>query len=540
MLPRFHGIHAPVMLATLAAMVGSAAAQTDYASAQTSAQVSGVGLPTEDLAACGFSSTHGTLIASSGDRACSAGSAYSSPRVEVSATATAPVPGCVPGPTTTCELAKLRSKARIDVAVGSPSTYSQTLATALARFADYLPLQSQRPHSMKFKFELSGNLDLRPGTSRGSLDSYALVDVSVYAQSGIRYPSGVFASPSLSRYGQGMSSAQKRIDWYDSLFTVDPPISVRPITFASPNANTAPSDFKLVETLPGIYELTLGAPFFDNLDNSHVLLEFALFTQTALSPLSASVIASDLRSVSDFANTLVMTDVRAYDSAGNDITAQAFAGFDSARALGSIHISPQGATISTGASQAYTAQALSASSGSLGDVTAATVFTISPDGSCNGAVCTATLPGRHTVFGTYGGKTAAATLDVGGTTTPVMFQGFFQPIDMSQPSLIVWNALKAGQVVPVKWLLELNGAPVSDPATFVGMSSYPVACTSGAGTTDDALEETAAGKSGLQYLGSGHWQFNWQTSQSYKGRCRAAVVSFSDGTTSPAAYFKFK
>ena len=30
------------------------------------------------------------------------------------------------------------------------------------------------------------------------------------------------------------------------------------------------------------------------------------------------------------------------------------------------------------------------------------------------------------------------------------FHGFFDPIDMSTPTLIMWNSLKAGQTVPVK------------------------------------------------------------------------------------------
>lgn len=37
----------------------------------------------------------------------------------------------------------------------------------------------------------------------------------------------------------------------------------------------------------------------------------------------------------------------------------------------------------------------------------------------------------------------------------VGFDGFFQPIDMSTPSLIVWNNVNAGKAVPVKWRLTL-------------------------------------------------------------------------------------
>ncbi len=204
-----------------------------------------------------------------------------------------------------------------------------------------------------------------------------------------------------------------------------------------------------------------------------------------------------------------------------------------------ISISPVSATVGAGAAQAYTAAGLDLFDHSTGDVTADTIFSISPDGSCTGATCTASVAGTHTVTGTYASTTATATLEVTGSSS-LTFQGFFQPIDMSTSSLVVWNTVKAGQAVPVKWLLMLNGMPVSAAVSFAGLSSYPVACSSGAGAIDDAIEESAAGSSGLQYNGSGNWQFNWNTLSSYKNTCRAVVVKFTDGTTSPAANFKFR
>jgi hypothetical protein len=195
-------------------------------------------------------------------------------------------------------------------------------------------------------------------------------------------------------------------------------------------------------------------------------------------------------------------------------------------------------TIAAGGSQVYSVQVLDASNNGIGDVTMSTVFSISPDGSCLDETCTATAAGEHTVTATYGSLTATATLNVNRVSTPFTFQGFFAPIDMSTAS-VVWNTVKAGQAVPVKWLLTLDGAPVSDPASFAGLVSYPIACPSGAGSIDDAIDEIATGSSGLQYNGDGIWQFNWKTLASYKN-CRSVAVKFSDGTTSPAANFKFK
>jgi len=60
-------------------------------------------------------------------------------------------------------------------------------------------------------------------------------------------------------------------------------------------------------------------------------------------------------------------------------------------------IAPASAGIVAGGSQSYTATGLDQYGNSLGDVTAATVFSIAPNGSCSGAGCTATVAGSHTV-----------------------------------------------------------------------------------------------------------------------------------------------
>src|SRR6476661_1837688 len=48
-----------------------------------------------------------------------------------------------------------------------------------------------------------------------------------------------------------------------------------------------------------------------------------------------------------------------------------------------------------------------------------------------------------------------------------IFSGFFQPIDNTQP-----NSANAGRTIPVKWrLTDANGAPISDPNSFISVSS---------------------------------------------------------------------
>jgi hypothetical protein len=70
------------------------------------------------------------------------------------------------------------------------------------------------------------------------------------------------------------------------------------------------------------------------------------------------------------------------------------------RALARLVLSPAQASIRTGASQAYTATGYDAAGHLLGDLTAQTILSIRPDGSCTGARCTATRAGWHTITGT--------------------------------------------------------------------------------------------------------------------------------------------
>lgn len=85
-----------------------------------------------------------------------------------------------------------------------------------------------------------------------------------------------------------------------------------------------------------------------------------------------------------------------------------------------ITISPAMATIASGGTQPYTATAYDQYNNAIGDVTGSTVFGITPDGSCTGATCTASVAGPHTVTGTYNGKSATASLSVSSSNTPVI------------------------------------------------------------------------------------------------------------------------
>ena len=74
----------------------------------------------------------------------------------------------------------------------------------------------------------------------------------------------------------------------------------------------------------------------------------------------------------------------------------------------------------------------------------------------------------------------------------------------------IFNIATAGKTVPIKWhLSDENGVDVSSSKSFSAVKSYSTGC-SGLSDASDAIE-AYSGSSGLQYLGSGNWQYNWKT-----------------------------
>lgn len=119
------------------------------------------------------------------------------------------------------------------------------------------------------------------------------------------------------------------------------------------------------------------------------------------------------------------------------------------------------------------------------------------------------------------------------------FTGFFAPIDNNG----ILNQAKAGQTIAVKWrLVDAKGIPISNPASFVSLTSSQVSCSPLTGANDE-VEEYSAGASGLQYLGDGNWQYNWKTPKNYTGQCRVLQLNLADQAGKPStrtANFQFK
>jgi hypothetical protein len=164
---------------------------------------------------------------------------------------------------------------------------------------------------------------------------------------------------------------------------------------------------------------------------------------------------------------------------------------------------------------------------------------VDEDGGSGAATATVTAAADTS---TVGNKSVSLTgADNEGNTSAAVscpyqvvygFTGFAAPVDNGG----VLNTVKAGQAVPLKFrLTDANGAPVT---TRPGASLKATSLECGLGTTDDALEEYSKGKSGLQSLGNGYYQYNWATPKSYAGSCKTANLNLGEGKPRQAL-FKF-
>jgi hypothetical protein len=126
------------------------------------------------------------------------------------------------------------------------------------------------------------------------------------------------------------------------------------------------------------------------------------------------------------------------------------------------------------------------------------------------------------------------------------FVGFQSPVSNSQI-----NVIQAGSAVPLIWQqFSAPNVPVTNltfcsspnpaagtcTAPWVNLGTIPATCSGG---SDDETTIAASGKSGLQNLGNGLYQFNWKTVKGSKG-CVIVVPTFDNGLVVYPATFQYK
>jgi hypothetical protein len=138
--------------------------------------------------------------------------------------------------------------------------------------------------------------------------------------------------------------------------------------------------------------------------------------------------------------------------------------------LASIVLSPASASVGAGGSVTFSATGYDADGNSLGDVTADTTFSITPDGSCTGPTCTATVVGPHTVTGTDGAFSATAALAVAPGAPDHL--AYVQP-----PTDAVVNTSMAPAVTVVVLDAYGNTVTASTAAVTVALGANPSGAT---------------------------------------------------------------
>jgi hypothetical protein len=131
-----------------------------------------------------------------------------------------------------------------------------------------------------------------------------------------------------------------------------------------------------------------------------------------------------------------------------------------------------------------------------------------------------------------------SVLQLGGTVFAVIpnyyFRGFGTPVDAA-----TLNVAKAGRAIPLKWqVFDETVAPVLDlDSAVVKISSVAISCGADGGSSD-ALEEYAAGASGLEHVGDGVYQLNWKSPKDYAGSCRRLRLDLGERNPDGTVFYR--
>ena len=153
------------------------------------------------------------------------------------------------------------------------------------------------------------------------------------------------------------------------------------------------------------------------------------------------------------------------------------------------------------------------------------------DGTCS-VTGYGTTVGAHTVTASATDKaensaSASNSYDVLAWT----LNGFYQPVDMNG----VWNTVKGGSTVPLKFEIFAGTVELTDTADVQGFVATAVACPVG-GYVADAIEVLATGGTQLRYDSTGgQFIYNWQTPKK-PGSCYEITMTTDDGSQLKAKF----
>jgi hypothetical protein len=135
-------------------------------------------------------------------------------------------------------------------------------------------------------------------------------------------------------------------------------------------------------------------------------------------------------------------------------------------------------------------------------------------------------------------------------------KGFYAPVGVANsvftaaptpvPTLFnppyVWNTVKGGQTVPLKFnvfagSVEKTGADAFTNIATAFQAAKMTSCTNAADTDPVDYTITATGSTTLRYDPSGmQWIYNWQTPKVTATACYRTYVTFADGSSIEAFF----
>jgi hypothetical protein len=183
------------------------------------------------------------------------------------------------------------------------------------------------------------------------------------------------------------------------------------------------------------------------------------------------------------------------------------------------------------------------------------------DGTAKSASATTSNPSGLSVQITYSknGSSVANPTDVGsydvlakidnnnyqgqatGTLTISAWKlnGFFAPVDYDTATTKVWNTVKGGATVPLKFEIFKGTTESSNTADVDKFIATPITCPNGTLTTDE-IEILSTGGTQLRYdTTAGQFIQNWQTPKK-PGACYDVTMQTDDGTKLRIAHFQLK
>lgn len=153
------------------------------------------------------------------------------------------------------------------------------------------------------------------------------------------------------------------------------------------------------------------------------------------------------------------------------------------------------------------------------------------DGDCSvGGYSTAV--GTHTIMATATDKAGNNASDTATYTVLAWtLNGFYKPVDMAP----VWNTVKNGSTVPLKFNVFAGSTELTDPADVQSLLVVQIAAPGGDATTDP-VETTATGGTSLRYDATSHqFVYNWQTPKT-PGKSYRVTLKTLDGSTISADF----